>query len=46
MTSSSFKIPSFQELPVLSLAVDGTRGADDGATVRPAQMLVDWVRVW
>jgi len=46
MTSSSFKIPSFQELPVLSLAVDGTRGADAGATVRPAQMLVDWVRVW
>lgn len=42
----SFKIPFFQELPVLSLAVDGTRGPDAGAAVRPAQMLVDWVRVW
>lgn len=42
----SFKIPAFQELPVLGLVVDGTRGSDTSATVRPAQMLVDWVRVW
>jgi hypothetical protein len=32
--------------PVLNLAVAGSGGGDPKAGVYPAEMLVDWVRVW
>jgi hypothetical protein len=42
----SFNNPGFQLSPVLNLAVSGSGGGDPKPGTYPADMLVDWVRVW
>lgn len=41
-----FNDPGYQVYTVLNLAVAGSGGGDPGPGSYPAQMLVDWVRVW
>jgi hypothetical protein len=41
-----FNDPGYQMFPVLDLAVAGSGGGDPGSGTYPADMLVDWVRVW
>jgi hypothetical protein len=41
-----FNDPSYTVFPVLNLAVAGSGGGDPGPGSYPAQMLVDYVRVW
>lgn len=41
-----FNNPGYQMSPVINLAVAGSGGGDPGPGTYPAQMLVDWVRVW
>ncbi len=41
-----FNNPGFQMSPVLNLAVSGSGGGDPKPGTYPADMLVDWVRVW
>ena len=41
-----FDDAGYQMFPVLNLAVAGSGGGDPGAGHYPAEMLVDWVRVW
>ena len=41
-----FNTPGYQLFPVLDLAVAGSGGGDPGPGTYPADMLVDWVRVW
>ena len=38
--------PATQLFPILNLAVAGSGGGDPGPGTYPADMLVDWVRVW
>ncbi|CAN5669357.1 glycoside hydrolase family 16 protein [soil metagenome] len=41
-----FNEPGYQLFPVLDLAVAGSGGGDPSAGTYPADMLIDWVRVW
>lgn len=41
-----FNDPGYQLFPVLDLAVAGSGGGDPGPGTYPANMLIDWVRVW
>ena len=41
-----FNTPGYQLFPVLDLAVAGSGGGDPSGGTYPANMLVDWVRVW
>jgi beta-glucanase (GH16 family) len=41
-----FNNPGFQLAPVLNLAVGGSGGGDPSTGTYPADLLVDWVRVW
>lgn len=41
-----FNAPGYQMFPILNLAVSGSGGGDPSTGIYPAQMLVDWVRVW
>jgi hypothetical protein len=41
-----FNNPGYTVYPVLNLAVAGSGGGDPGPGHYPAQMLVDYVRVW
>jgi beta-glucanase (GH16 family) len=41
-----FNQPGYQMFPILNLAVGGPGGGDPSAGTYPADMLVDWVRVW
>jgi len=41
-----FNEPGYQMFPILGLAVAGSGGGDPGPGTYPADMLVDWVRVW
>jgi Glycosyl hydrolases family 16 len=41
-----FNEPGYTMFPVLDLAVAGSGGGDPGPGTYPADMLVDWVRVW
>lgn len=41
-----FSEPGFEMFPVLNLAVGGSGGGDPIMGIYPAQMLVDYVRVW
>ncbi|ORV62981.1 glycoside hydrolase family 16 protein [Mycobacterium gastri] len=41
-----FNDPGYTVSPVVNLAVAGSGGGDPGPGTYPAQMLVDWVRVW
>jgi hypothetical protein len=41
-----FNNPGYTVYPVLNLAVAGSGGGDPGPGTYPAQMLVDYVRVW
>ncbi len=41
-----FNESGYTVFPVLNLAVAGSGGGDPGPGSYPAQMLVDWVRVW
>ncbi len=41
-----FNDPGYQLFPVLDLAVAGSGGGNPGPGTYPADMLVDWVRVW
>jgi hypothetical protein len=41
-----FNDPGFELSPVLGLAVAGSGGGDPGPGTYPADMLIDWVRVW
>ncbi|MFZ2240678.1 MAG: glycoside hydrolase family 16 protein [Gordonia amarae] len=41
-----FNLPDFTMAPVLNLAVAGSGGGDPAGGSYPAQMLVDWVRVF
>lgn len=41
-----FNDPGFQLFPILNLAVSGSGGGDPSAGIYPADMLVDYVRVW
>jgi beta-glucanase (GH16 family) len=41
-----FNNPGYQMYPVLNLAVSGSGGGDPRTGIYPAQMLVDYVRVW
>ncbi len=38
--------PGYTVFPVFNLAVAGSGGGDPGAGTYPADMLVDWIRVW
>jgi Glycosyl hydrolases family 16 len=38
--------PGYQLFPVINLAVAGSGGGDPGPGTYPADMLVDWIRVW
>jgi beta-glucanase (GH16 family) len=42
----SYNEPGFQMFPILNLAVSGSGGGDPSTGVYPADMLVDYVRVW
>lgn len=41
-----FNDPGYQLSPMLNLAVAGSGGGDPAGGTYPADMLVDWVRVW
>ena len=41
-----FNLPDYRVFPVLNVAVAGSGGGDPSTGVYPAEMLVDWVRVW
>jgi len=41
-----FNFPDYRMFPVLNLAVSGSGGGDPRPGTYPAQMLVDYVRVW
>src|SRR5215217_6654681 len=41
-----FNEPGYQMFPILGLAVAGSGGGDPRGGTYPADMLVDWVRVW
>lgn len=41
-----FNLPDYRVFPVLNLAVAGSGGGDPKRGTYPAEMLVDWVRVW
>ncbi|MDY6996286.1 MAG: glycoside hydrolase family 16 protein [Actinomycetota bacterium] len=41
-----FNDPGFQMFPILNLAVAGSGGGDPAAGIYPAEMRVDYVRVW
>ena len=41
-----FNDPGYQMFPVLNLAVSGSGGGDPRPGTYPADILVDWVRVW
>ena len=41
-----FNEPGYQMFPIFGLAVAGSGGGDPGPGTYPADMLVDWVRVW
>ena len=41
-----FNEPGYTLYPMMDLAVAGSGGGDPGAGTYPADMLVDWVRVW
>ncbi|HET7664913.1 MAG TPA: 1,3-beta-glucanase, partial [Mycobacterium sp.] len=41
-----FNDPGFQLSPVLDLAVAGSGGGDPRGGTYPAEMLIDYVRVW
>jgi beta-glucanase (GH16 family) len=41
-----FNDPGYQVFPVFNLAVAGSGGGDPGPGTYPAEMLVDWIRVW
>jgi beta-glucanase (GH16 family) len=41
-----FNEPGYTLFPILNLAVAGSGGGDPGQGTYPADMLVDWVRVW
>jgi hypothetical protein len=46
LPSWQFNDPGFTLSPVLDLAVAGSGGGDPSAGTYPADMLIDWVRVW
>lgn len=46
ITGWPFNEPGYQMLPVLNLAVSGSGGGDPSRGNYPADMLIDWVRVW
>ncbi|MGE0218666.1 glycoside hydrolase family 16 protein [Mycolicibacterium sp.] len=46
MAQWRFNDPGFQMWPVLNLAVSGSGGGDPAPGVYPAEMRVDYVRVW
>ncbi|GAA1698040.1 putative beta-1,3-glucanase [Mycolicibacterium murale] len=46
MANWRFNDPGFQMFPVLNLAVSGSGGGDPSTGIYPAQMLVDYIRVW
>ena len=41
-----FNESGYQLFPIMDLAVAGSGGGDPGPGTYPADMLVDWVRVW
>jgi beta-glucanase (GH16 family) len=41
-----FNDPDYNLFPVLNLAVGGSGGGDPGSGSYPAEMLIDWVRVF
>ena len=41
-----FNDPGYRVFPIFNLAVAGSGGGDPGPGTYPAQMLVDWIRVW
>jgi hypothetical protein len=41
-----FNTPGYTLFPIVNLAVAGSGGGDPSGGTYPAQMLVDWVRVW
>ena len=41
-----FNGPGYTVYPVFNLAVAGSGGGDPGSGTYPADMLVDWIRVW
>ena len=41
-----FNLPDYRVFPVLNLAVSGSGGGDPAGGIYPADMLVDYVRVW
>jgi hypothetical protein len=41
-----FNAPGYTGFPVFNLAVAGSGGGDPGKGTYPADMLVDWIRVW
>jgi beta-glucanase (GH16 family) len=41
-----FNEPGYELMPMLNLAVGGSGGGDSTGGTYPADMLVDWVRVW
>jgi Glycosyl hydrolases family 16 len=41
-----FNAPGYQAFPVFNLAVAGSGGGDPRGGTYPAQMLIDWIRVW
>ena len=46
LPTGSSTILGYQLFPVLDLAVAGSGGGDPGPGTYPANMLIDWVRVW
>ena len=41
-----FNTPGYTLFPIVNLAVPGSGGGDPSGGTYPAEMLVDWVRVW
>ncbi|MEU0496063.1 glycoside hydrolase family 16 protein [Mycobacterium sp. NPDC006124] len=41
-----FNDPGFRLSPMLNLAVAGAGGGDPSGSIFPADMLVDWIRIW
>lgn len=41
-----FNRPGYSMFPIFNLAVSGSGGGDPSAGTYPADMLVDWIRVW
>ena len=41
-----FNTPGYTLFPIVGLAVAGSGGGDPSGGTYPAEMLVDWVRVW